>query len=94
LLGEYEWLIYGLQVSHLSDGDQFNNLNNDDIENPRDHGLGGRRYGLSGNPTSWILFLNHLSVTGTLTTLMSLTAMSTDRIAAGWNLQTLRLKAA
>ncbi len=40
--GEYDWLVYGLQKSHLSDGNQFLSTKNDDIENPQNHGFGLR----------------------------------------------------
>lgn len=40
--GEYDWLVYGLQKSHLSDGNQFISTKNDDIENPQNHGFGLR----------------------------------------------------
>ncbi len=40
--GEYDWLVYGLQKSHLSDGNRFISTKNDDIENPQNHGFGLR----------------------------------------------------
>lgn len=42
ILGEYDWLAYGLQISHLSDGNQFLSTRNDDAENKQDHGYGLR----------------------------------------------------
>lgn len=42
LHGEYDWLIYGLQKSHLSDGNQFISTKNSDIENPQHQGYGLR----------------------------------------------------
>lgn len=42
LLGEYDFFVYGLQKSHLSDGNQFISTKNDDIENPQHHGYGLR----------------------------------------------------
>jgi hypothetical protein len=42
ILGEYDWLAYGMQISHLSDGNQFLSTRNDDAENKQDHGYGLR----------------------------------------------------
>lgn len=42
ILGEYDWLAYGLQISHLSDGNQFLSTRNDDAENKQDQGYGLR----------------------------------------------------
>lgn len=42
LHGEYDWLIYGLQKSHLSDGNRFISTKNSDIENPQHQGYGLR----------------------------------------------------
>ncbi len=40
--GEYDWLVYGLQKSHLSDGNRFLSTKNDDAENPQHNGFGLR----------------------------------------------------
>ena len=40
--GEYDWLIHGLQISHLSDGNQFLSTRNDDAENEQHTGFGVR----------------------------------------------------
>ncbi len=40
--GEYDWFIYGLQKSHLSDGNPFISTKNDDIENSQRKGFGLR----------------------------------------------------
>lgn len=42
ITGEYDWLAYGLQISHLSDGNQFLSTKNDDAENEQNHGYGLR----------------------------------------------------
>jgi len=42
LNAEYDILIYGLQKSYLSDGDQFNGLNNANFTNPQNKGFGLR----------------------------------------------------
>ena len=42
ILGEYDWLVHGLQISHLSDGNQFLSTRNDDAENEQNHGYGLR----------------------------------------------------
>ncbi|HLD49987.1 MAG TPA: hypothetical protein VJC08_02185 [bacterium] len=42
ITGEYDWLVYGLQISHLSDGDQFTGMRSEDAENEQDHGYGLR----------------------------------------------------
>jgi hypothetical protein len=39
---EYDFFIYGLQKSYLSDGDQFNGLNNPNITNDQNQGFGMR----------------------------------------------------
>ena len=41
--GEYDWLIYGQQISHLSDGNQFPSVSgNKDVKNNQDEGHGFR----------------------------------------------------
>lgn len=42
ITGEYDWLAYGLQISHLSDGNQFLSTKNDDAENEQRQGYGLR----------------------------------------------------
>lgn len=42
IAGEYDWLAYGLQISHLSDGNQFLSTKNDDAQNEQHNGYGLR----------------------------------------------------
>jgi len=42
LNGEYDFLVYGRQISHLSDGSQFTGFTNDDIANDQNSGYGFR----------------------------------------------------